>query len=60
MTDETEIIDLFLQLFEGLDIITEQLELFEYVLSEEGRPGCLPEKDEVGQNKTGSAPCEAD
>ena len=55
MTDETEIIDLFLQFFEGLDISAEQLDLFEYVFSEEGMPGGLPPKDEAGQNKPGSA-----
>lgn len=51
MTNETDTIDLLLQLFAGLDIITEQLELFEYAFGEEIMPDRLPEKDEAGQNQ---------
>ncbi|HEX7737782.1 MAG TPA: hypothetical protein VF458_23235 [Ktedonobacteraceae bacterium] len=51
MTNETETIDLLLQLFEGLDIISEQLELFECAFGEEAMPGRLSEKDEAVQKQ---------
>lgn len=35
MTNDTETIDLLLQLFEGLDLLTEQLELFESAFGDE-------------------------
>lgn len=51
MTNETETIDLLLQLFEGLDILAEQIELFECALGEEVIPGRLPEQDESEQER---------
>lgn len=49
MTNDTETIDLLLQLFEGLDLLTEQLELFESAFGDEEMqmPVLLVEQDDA-------------